>query len=104
MKDSQGIYSRSYPRGTLFGHPVGYSFTSTGQTELEAFYNHELAGGASSTDDVLEQLVGSRNGGDDLQTTLDPGAQKLATDLITPRTRTTAARRSCSTRGRARSR
>jgi peptidoglycan glycosyltransferase len=77
VKDAQGVYSRRYPRGELFGHPVGYSFTSTGQTELEAYYNHELSGGASTTDKLLTQLIGSRRGGDDLRTTLDPGAQAL---------------------------
>jgi peptidoglycan glycosyltransferase len=81
-KDAQGVYERRYPQGDVFGHPIGYSFVSRGQTELEAFYNHELSGGASTTDSILEQLVGSRNGGDDLRTTLDPGAQKLAEDLI----------------------
>lgn len=81
-KDSEGIYSRRYPLGDLFGHPVGYSFANRDQTELEAFYNHELSGGASTTDSILTQLVGSRNGGDDLRTTLDAGAQKLATQLI----------------------
>jgi len=81
-KDSDGVYSRRYPHGELFGHPVGYSYTSTGQTELESFYNLELSGGASETDSVLRQLIGNRDGGDDLKTTLDPGAQKLAEDLI----------------------
>jgi len=81
-KDSQGVYTRRYPHGDLFGHPVGYSFTNRSQTELEAFYNVELSGGASETDSILRQLVGNRNGGDDLRTTLDPRAQKLAEDLI----------------------
>jgi peptidoglycan glycosyltransferase len=81
-RDREGIYTRSYPQHELFGHPVGYSFTSTSQTELEAFYNHELSGGASETAGLLQQLVGSRRGGDDLRTTLDPKAQKLAMDLL----------------------
>jgi len=81
-KDSSGVYSRHYPLGDVFGHPLGYSYTQTGQTELEAFYNHELSGGASGTDDVLEQLIGNRNGGDDLRTTLDVRAQKLAEQLL----------------------
>ena len=82
VKDSSGVYSRRYPHGDVFGHPVGYSYTQTSQTELEAFYNHELSGGASSTDDLLEQIVGSRNGGDDLRTTLDTHAQQLAEQLL----------------------
>jgi peptidoglycan glycosyltransferase len=81
-KDAQGVYSRRYPRGELFGHPVGYSYTSTGQTELEAYYNRELSAGASTTDKLLTQLVGSRRGGDDLRTTLDPRAQALAQQLL----------------------
>lgn len=81
-KDAQGVYSRHYPAGELFGHPVGYSYTSTGQTELEAFYNQELSGGAGTTASLLTQLVGSRSGGDDLRTTLDPRAQRLAEQLI----------------------
>lgn len=82
-KDSQGVYTRHYPLGDVFGHPVGYSYTQTSQNELEAFYNHELAGGASSTSDLLQQLVGSRSGGDDLRTTLDARAQRLAEQLLT---------------------
>lgn len=81
-KDRDGVYQRRYLRDDLFGHPVGYSYTSLGQTELEAYYNHELSGGAGATNSVVQQLVGSQDGGDDLRTTLDPGAQKLATDLI----------------------
>ena len=81
-KDSQGVYSRHYPLGDVFGHPVGYSFTSIQQSELEAYYNHELSGGASTTDSLLAQLVGSRTSGDDLRTTLDPKAQRLAEQLI----------------------
>lgn len=81
-KDSEGVYERRYPQGDVFGHPVGYSFVSLGQTGIEAFYNRELSGGASATDSILQQLVGNRDGGDDLRTELDPGAQELAEDLI----------------------
>ena len=82
-KDSEGVYERTYPEGDLFGHPVGYSFTSRGQVGVEAFYNRELSGGASATDEILEQLVGSREGGDELRTTLDARAQRLAIELLT---------------------
>lgn len=81
-KDSEGVYERRYPQGEPFGHPIGYSFASRGQSGIEAFYNSELSGGASTTDTILRQLVGSQTGGDDLRTTIDPGAQRLATDLI----------------------
>jgi penicillin-binding protein A len=82
-KDSQGVYERRYPQGEVFGHPVGYSFVSRDQSGLEAFYNQELSsGGASTTDSLLHELIGSQDGGDNLRTTLDPGAQRLAEDLI----------------------
>lgn len=81
-RDAQGVYERDYPHGEVFGHPVGYSYTNLGQTELEAFYNHELAGGAGATATILQQLVGSRDGGDDLRTELDTGAQELAMRLL----------------------
>ena len=81
-KDADGVYERRYPQGELFGHPIGYSFVSRDQSGIEAFYNQELSGGASTTDTILRQLVGNQDGGDDLRTTLDPGAQKLAAELI----------------------
>lgn len=81
-KDRDGVYGRRYLRNEVFGHPVGYSYTSLGQVELEAYYNRELAGGAGAANSVLQQLVGSQNGGDDLRTSLDPGAQRLAMTLI----------------------
>lgn len=82
VKDAQGVYERRYPEGEVFGHPLGYSYVSLGQSGLEAFYNQQLAGGASTTDTILRQLVGNQDGGDDLRTTLDLGAQRLAEDLI----------------------
>jgi peptidoglycan glycosyltransferase len=82
-KDADGVYHRSYPEGDLFGHPIGYSFASVGQAGVEAFYNRELSsGGASTTDSIVQQLVGSQDGGDNLRTTLDAKAQKLAMDLL----------------------
>lgn len=82
VKDAQGVYERRYPEGDLFGHPIGYSFVSRDQSGIEAFYNQQLSGGASQTDTILRQLVGNQDGGDELRTTLDVGAQKLAIDLI----------------------
>lgn len=82
VKNSEGIYSRRYPQGDLFGHPVGYSYTSIGQTGLERTYQEDLAGKVSDVDSLLGGLTGKDQGGDNLQTTLDPKAQKQAEDLI----------------------
>lgn len=84
VRDREGIYSRTYPAGALFGHPVGYSFTERGQTELEAFYNTRLGGKQNDASFLFGELTGNADsGGDNLQTTLDPKAQKLASDLLT---------------------
>jgi peptidoglycan glycosyltransferase len=76
-------YYREYPEGSLFGHPVGYSFVSSGDSGLEKFYNDELSG----TDDqqlssFLEQLGGGPKEGDDLRTELDPAAQREALSAL----------------------
>lgn len=82
VKNSEGIYSRRYPLGSLFGHPVGYSYTNLGQSGLEANYNEDLAGKISDVDSLLGGLTGKDQGGDNLQTTLDPVAQRQAEQLI----------------------
>jgi penicillin-binding protein len=38
------VYVRDYPQGSLYGHPVGYSFVQSGQTGIEKSENAELAG------------------------------------------------------------
>jgi peptidoglycan glycosyltransferase len=82
VKDSQGVYSRRYPLGSLFGHPVGYSFTTTGQTGLEAFYNHDLSGRPGDADTLIGELTGKAKAGNNLATTLDTQAQRIATQAI----------------------
>lgn len=82
VKQSDGTYSRRYPLGDLFGHPIGYSYTSIDQTELEKQYNDDLAGKVSDVDSLLGGLTGKDQGGDNLQTTLEPDAQKQAEQLI----------------------
>jgi peptidoglycan glycosyltransferase len=79
----QRRYYRVYPEGSLFGHPTGYSFVSSGDSGLEKFYNDELSG----TDDqqlssFLEQLGGGPKEGDDLRTELDPAAQREALSAL----------------------
>lgn len=83
VKNSEGIYSRRYPQGDLFGHPIGYSYASLGQTGVEAYYDEDLAGQQSDGESLLSELTGRDQGGDNLQTTIDPKAQKLAEQLIT---------------------
>jgi penicillin-binding protein A len=81
-RDAEGIYHRTYPTGALFGHPVGYSYANLGQTEAERYRNDELLGVKDAITTTFEQLVGRRKEGDDVVTTLDPKAQRIALDEI----------------------
>jgi peptidoglycan glycosyltransferase len=81
-RDDEGTYHRSYPTGKRFGHPVGYSYSSIGQTELERYYDDELTGKTNAITTTFDQLIGKQREGDDLRTALDPKAQQLALDGI----------------------
>ncbi|HET8564939.1 MAG TPA: penicillin-binding transpeptidase domain-containing protein [Solirubrobacterales bacterium] len=71
-------YVRRYPEGSLFGHPIGYSFVRQGDSEFEQFHNEELVGEESEFETLLEQLTGGSQEGNDVVTNLDAAAQKAA--------------------------
>jgi peptidoglycan glycosyltransferase len=71
-------YRRRYPAGELFGHPVGYAFSSIGRAGLEKRYNDELVGRRTELVSVFDSLLSKTPGGDDLRTTLDSRAQEVA--------------------------
>lgn len=74
----QRIFTREYPQGALFGHPVGYSFVEFGQTEIERSENDVLIGRDNEFVSLIEQLEGRVEEGSDLTTTLDSEAQQIA--------------------------
>ncbi len=74
----QRIFTRDYPQGDLFGHPVGYSFGEFGQTEIELAENDLLIGRDNEFVSILEQLEGQVDEGSDLTLTLDAEAQRVA--------------------------
>jgi peptidoglycan glycosyltransferase len=82
VKQQGGVYQRTYPTGELFSHAIGYSFTDIGQAGLERFYNDPLIGKRQGIDSLLDQLSGGRKQGDDLSVTLDPNAQRIATNAL----------------------
>ncbi len=82
VREPRGVYSRRYPQGALFGHPVGYSRASVGQTELERFRNEPLIGKKDSITTLFDQLIGKQADGQDVITHLDPDAQQQAMDAI----------------------
>src|ERR1700710_974975 len=71
-------YVRRYPEGSLYGHPIGYSFVQFGDSEFEQFHNDELVGNESEFSSILDQLRGAKQEGNDVVTNLDPAAQATA--------------------------
>ncbi len=71
-------YVRRYPQGSLFGHPIGYSYVREGDSEFEQSHNEELVGNGSEFSSILDELSGRAKRGDDLVTNLDPAAQRVA--------------------------
>ena len=71
-------YVRTYPQGSLYGHPIGYSFVTQGQSEFEKSHDADLVGAESEFSSILDQLQGGTKQGNDIVTSIDPTAQKLA--------------------------
>ncbi|MDX6656841.1 MAG: penicillin-binding protein [Solirubrobacteraceae bacterium] len=85
VKQRGGVYSRRYPTGGLFGHAIGYSFTTLGRAGLERSRNDDLTGKRNVLTSVLDQLRGKQQVGDDVKTTLDPAAQRVAYSALAGR-------------------
>ena len=71
-------YYRTYPQQGLFSHEVGYYFVSRGSAGLEQQYDDQLAGRENEFASTIDQLLGHRTEGEDVRTTLDVNAQKVA--------------------------
>ena len=75
-------FRRTYPAGGLFAHAIGYSYTNLGRAGLERFRNDELTGEHDQLTTLIDQLSGKDREGDDVQTTLSPGAQRAALQAL----------------------
>jgi peptidoglycan glycosyltransferase len=73
-----GVYTRRYPQHDLFGHPVGYAFTNIGHSGLESKYNDALTGRRTELLSVFDSLLNKKRTGQDLETTLNAKAQRVA--------------------------
>jgi peptidoglycan glycosyltransferase len=71
-------YVRRYPEGSLYGHPIGYSFAEYGDSEFEKFHNEELVGDEGEFTSILDTLTGGTQEGNDIVTNIDTAAQKAA--------------------------
>jgi peptidoglycan glycosyltransferase len=71
-------YIRRYPEGSLYGHPIGYSFVEQGDSEFEQFHNDQLVGEESEFSSIFDELRGKKQEGNDIVTSIDPQAQRVA--------------------------
>jgi penicillin-binding protein A len=71
-------YVRRYPEGSLFGHPIGYSFVQYGDTQFEQFHNEELVGEEGEFVSIVDELLGHKQEGNDIVTNIDADAQRTA--------------------------
>jgi len=79
-------WTRTYPTGSLFAQPIGYFNALQGQAfGLERSRGTALQGLQTGLSSVFGQLGGSQRVGDDVYTTLDAKAQRLAVRLLAGR-------------------
>jgi len=78
-QNSTGYWLRTYPQGPLFSQAVGYSDLRSNQSAgLEKYRLDDLKGAQTTLNSVFGPLGGNQDVGDDVYTTLNPKAQKLA--------------------------
>jgi penicillin-binding protein A len=84
--DGRTLYFRRYPTGPLVPEVVGYSTQSRSQAGLERSYNDYLTGSNANLSTVfhtaIDRLKGVTVKGNDLYTTINPRAQRLANQLL----------------------
>ena len=62
---------RTYPQGSLFGHPVGFYFVDIGNSGIEVSENDLLTGEDNEFDSIIDQLQGETPQGADITLTID---------------------------------
>lgn len=78
-------WKRTYPTGSLFAQPVGYLNAIEGQVAgLELSHEDDLRGEQTGLSSIFGQLS-PHPVGDDIYTSLDPKAQRLAQQLLAGR-------------------
>jgi penicillin-binding protein A len=80
VKIDEERYARRYPTKELFAQVIGYSFTSIGRSGLEQFRNDPLIGRRTELIGAIDSLLGERDVGDSIRTTLNSRAQRAAVD------------------------
>lgn len=82
-------YVRRYPHGELAAHPVGYSTIERSRSGLEESLNDYLTGSNANLDTILnntlDKLKGLTRRGNDVVTTIDARAQRVAMQQLAGR-------------------
>jgi penicillin-binding protein A len=78
-------YYRYYPTQGLLADAVGYYYVSKGDAGLEKQYDDQLAGRENEFASTIDELLGHRQEGEDIRTTLDVKAQKVALQALAGR-------------------
>jgi peptidoglycan glycosyltransferase len=78
IRQKGGIYRRVYPFGPLFAPALGYYDPYNGRAGLERYRDGALAGSPPQQSSIVSQLEGKRTNGDEVVTTLDVHAQRVA--------------------------
>jgi peptidoglycan glycosyltransferase len=73
------VFVRRYLQGSLYGHPVGYSFVDVGRTGIELSENDLLVGEENEFATIIDQIRGTTQEGADVTLTIDAEAQRIAT-------------------------
>jgi penicillin-binding protein A len=71
-------YSRTYPTGGRFAHPVGYSYIENGRRGLELYRNDDLTGKEDEFASILSGLESSARESNDVFTNLDVAGTQAA--------------------------
>jgi len=78
-------YTRTYPTGGLFAHPVGFSYLKNGQRGLESSRNEDLVGKENEFATILSGLESRDREGNDVVTNLDVKGTEAAVNGLAGR-------------------
>jgi penicillin-binding protein A len=83
-QEDNGTYSRVYPEGSLYAGVTGYWSTRYGASGLEIGENSNLSGAGEpeTLDELINQVSGGPQAGNDVELTLDPELQRIAYDQL----------------------
>ena len=71
------VYDRDYPQGPLFSNVVGYWSVKYDKTGIEAGENSNLssrAGNPATLDELINEMTGGPEAGNNIELTLDPNS------------------------------